>query len=216
METIFLICAIVGGTLLACQFLLGLLGFGHHEIGGGHDFQADAPHDFGHDADHAHDSAHEHDHSHAHTSWLTGVLTFRSIVAALTFFGLAGMAAHTSGLEPQASLLVAFAAGVGALFLVAFTMRSLARLRADGTARIDRAVGATGTVYLSIPGHNAGTGKVHLKLQNRIVEYQAVTALDDLPTGSLVVVVAVSAPGTVEVAPATPSPNNSERTTHVS
>ncbi len=216
METIFLICAIVGGTLLACQFLLGLLGFGHHEIGGGHDFQADAPHDFGHDADHAHDSAHEHDHSHAHTSWLTGVLTFRSIVAALTFFGLAGMAAHTSGLEPQASLLVAFAAGVGALFLVAFTMRSLARLRADGTARIDRAVGATGTVYLSIPGHKAGTGKVHLKLQNRIVEYQAVTALDDLPTGSLVVVVAVSAPGTVEVAPATPSPNNSERTTHVS
>jgi membrane protein implicated in regulation of membrane protease activity len=211
METIFLVCAIVGGTLLVCQFLLGLLGFGHHEIGG-HDFQADAPHDFSHDAGHTHDSDHEHEHNHGYSTWFTGVLTFRSVVAALTFFGLAGMAAITQGLNQQTSLLIALAAGAGALFLVAFVMRSLSRLRADGTARIDRAVGTTGTVYLSIPGHKAGTGKVHLKLQNRIVEYQAVTALDDLPTGSLVVVVSVSGPGTVEVAPA-PSP---ERISHVS
>jgi hypothetical protein len=225
METIFLICAIVGGTLLVCQFVLGLLGFGHHEVGGGHDFQADAPHDFGHDAGHdaahAHDSdqAHDHDHSHAYTAWLTGVLTFRAIVAALTFFGLAGMAAITSGLEPQpqVSLLIASAAGLGALFLVAFVMRMLARLRSEGTVRIERAVGATGTVYLSIPGHRTGMGKVQLKLQNRIVEYQAITALDELPTGSLVVVVAVTGPGTVEVAaqPGSSSPNT-ERTTHAS
>ena len=207
METVFLLCAIVGGTLLICQFALGLLGFGHHDVGG-HDIHVEAPHDVGHDADHGHDHDADHDHGH---SWFVGVLTFRAVVAALTFFGLAGMAATERGLEPLPSLGVALAAGAGALALVAFLMRSMARLRAEGNVRIDRAVGQTGTVYLSIPGHKAGAGKVHLKLQNRIVEYQAITALDELPTGSLVVVVSVAGPGTVEVA-AAPTP---ERTTYV-
>jgi membrane protein implicated in regulation of membrane protease activity len=206
METIFLVCAVVGGTLLVCQFLLGLLGVGHHDLGG-HDVHVEAAHGAGHDA-HAHDQ----DHDEHHTGLFTGVLTFRSMVAALAFFGLAGMAAHSGGLPAPQSLLIAVAAGVAALFLVAFVMRSLSRLRADGTVRIDRAVGQTGTVYLSIPGRNSGTGKVHLKLQNRTVEYCAVTAVDELPTGSLVVVVSVSGPGTVEVAPAL----SSERITHVS
>jgi hypothetical protein len=200
MVTVFLLCAIVGGTLLICQFALGLLGFGHHDVAD-HDFHADVSHDVGtdHDAGHAHD--HDHEHGHA---WLVGVLTFRAVVAALTFFGLAGMAATSQQLAPLPSLGIALAAGAAALGVVAFLMRTLARLRAEGNVRIDRAVGQTGTVYLSIPGRKAGAGKVHLKLQNRIVEYQAITALDDLPTGSLVVVVAVAGPGTVEVAAATP------------
>jgi len=107
------------------------------------------------------------------------------------------MAATSRGLEAPPALGIAFAAGVAALAVVAWLMRSLGRLRADGTLRIDRAVGLTGTVYLSVPA-----GKVHLKLQNRIVEYLAVTANDELATGSRVVVVSVSAPGTVEVAAA--------------
>ena len=196
METLFLVCAVIGGTLLVCQFLLGLLGLGHHDLGGGHDIHVDVSHDVGH-GDHAAEDA-------EHGSWLVGMLTFRAVVAALTFFGLAGMAALGVGLPPVASLAVALAAGAGALVLVASLMRAIARLRSDGTVRVERTVGQTGTVYLSIPGHKTGAGKVHLKLQNRIVEYQAITALDELPTGSLVVVVAVAGPGTVEVAAATP------------
>ncbi|MBL8794705.1 MAG: hypothetical protein JNM56_12430, partial [Planctomycetia bacterium] len=36
-ETLYLACALIGGTLLLCQFVLGLLGFGEH-----HDVAADA------------------------------------------------------------------------------------------------------------------------------------------------------------------------------
>ncbi len=197
MDTVFLVCAIVGGTLMLCQFVLGLLGVGHHDVGG-HDLPADVDHDVGHEPGHDHD----HDHGHGHSTWFTGVLTVRSVVAALTFFGLAGMAATSRGLEAPPALGIAFAAGVAALAIVAWLMRSLGRLRADGTLRIDRAVGLTGTVYLSVPAGRAGAGKVHLKLQNRIVEYLAVTANEELATGSRVVVVSVSAPGTVEVAAA--------------
>jgi membrane protein implicated in regulation of membrane protease activity len=133
-----------------------------------------------------------------------GVLTFRSLVWALTFFGLVGLAT-SSYLEWPLDLLAASVAGVGTLYLVGLLMRSLHQLRAEGTARIERSVGKTGTVYLKVPGQRAGAGKVTLNLQNRTVEYQAITSQQELPTGAKVVVVAVIGPDTVEVMPATDS-----------
>ena len=77
--------------------------------------------------------------------------------------------------------------------------------------RIDRAIGRQGTVYLTVPARKAGAGKVTIKLQNRTVEYKAMTGEEELPTGAQVVVVSVVAPGTVEVVPA----SNPERPNHV-
>jgi hypothetical protein len=193
-EKIYLTCAIGGGTLLVCQFLLGLLGLGdHHDAVGDHDV-----HDAG-----GHDAHGGHDDHDTHNSWLVGVLTFRSLVAALTLFGLAGLAATVNfNQEPPLSLAIALAAAVGVLFGVAWLMRLLHRLKADGTVRIERAVGQNGTVYLTIPAQKAGMGKVMLSLQNRTVEYQAVTSHQQLPTGSKIVVTAVLGPDTVEVVPA--------------
>ncbi|MBI1914766.1 MAG: hypothetical protein HYS12_08520 [Planctomycetes bacterium] len=193
-EMVYLTCALAGGTLLVCQFLLGLLGLGdHHDAVGDHDV-----HDAG-----GHDAHGGHDDHDTHNSWLVGVLTFRSLVAALTFFGLAGLAATVNfNQEPPLSLAIALAAAALALFGVAYLMRSLHRLKADGTVRIERAVGQNGTVYLTIPAQKAGVGKVTLTLQNRTVEYQAVTPHQQLPTGSKIVVTAVLGPDTVEVAPA--------------
>ena len=80
-------------------------------------------------------------------------------------------------------------------------MRGLGNLRADGTERVQRAVGLTGTVYLRIPGQRAGQGKVQVKLQNRTVEYLAVTDHLALATGTAVVVTQVVAPDIVAVEP---------------
>jgi len=191
MQTLFFICAIVGGTLMLCQFLMMVLGIGgHHEVGGDHDIATD--HDAGH-----HEVGHDKE-----VWWFVGLLTFRTVVAALTFFGLAGWYATASGLDNPTSLAVGVVAGGAAMYLVALLMRSLSKLQASGTVRIERAVGTTGTVYLTIPGQKVGAGKVHLNLQNRTVEYLAVTSQEQLPTGAKVVVVAVVGSDTVEVAPA--------------
>ncbi|HEV7224595.1 MAG TPA: hypothetical protein VGN42_17935, partial [Pirellulales bacterium] len=56
-----------------------------------------------------------------------------------------------------------------------------------------------GTVYLRVPANKAGVGKVHLNLQNRTMEYEALTAQAELPVGAKVVVVNVAGPDTVEV-----------------
>lgn len=192
METLYLVSAIVGGTVLLCQFLLSVLGAGdHHDVDAGHDF---------HGGEHLVDG---HD-----TSRLVGVLSLQTIAAALTIFGLSGMAATGQQMTASGALLVGLGGAAGTVLLVSWTMGQLYQLKADGTARIERSIGKCGTVYLTIPEKRSGIGKVTLSLQNRTVEFQAVTAQEKLPTGAKVVIVNVISSDTVEVAPAEPERND--------
>jgi hypothetical protein len=200
---VYLVCFLAGATVMVCQFFMGLLGLGgHHDIGDSHDLDSHDAH-VGPDHD-VHDTHHETHTAHHDTmaSWFVSMLTVRTLVAAITFFGLVGLAAGKQwGEDNPTTHVVAVASGAAAMFMVAWLMRSMSRLRAEGTVRMDRAVGQSGTVYLPIPGQRAGLGKILLNLQNRTVECQAMTAKQDLPTGAKVTVVAVVSPDTVEVAP---------------
>jgi membrane protein implicated in regulation of membrane protease activity len=213
MTILYAVCAAVGGTILVCQFLMTLLGLGHDH---GADFGGDVGHDFGHGGDHVAGhgdtvtDGHDVQHHHHGPAWFFGVVTFRTMTAALTFFGLAGLAARSNGVQPLPAIVIALAAGAAAMYGVHWMMRTLYRLRASGNVRIDRAVGCRGTVYLTVPGNRGGVGKIHLNLQNRTMEYQATTAADALPTGATIVVVGVVNSDTVEVALA-PEP---EKVTH--
>lgn len=220
MAMLFLFCALLGGTVLVCQFLLTLAGLGGHDVdiadsaghdiadvphdlsGDAHDLSGDAAHEMGTDHDHGgdgHDASHDQQHI---STWLFGVLTFRTLVAATTFFGIGGMAARAAELSVPNQVLIAAACGVAALYLVHWLMRAFYRLGEDDTVRISRAIGQEGTVYVPIPGGKVGPGKIHLKLQGRLMEYAAVTAAKaPLPTGARVVVVAVAGAGMLEVQP---------------
>jgi hypothetical protein len=192
MDTLFLLCAIFGGTVLIAQFFLG---FGS-DVDGGEDGPEDAPDALGADA---HGDGTHHDSGHHNSTWIFGVLTFRTVIIGLTFFGLTGKAAVASGLAEPRPLVIAVACGLAAMYGVYFLMRGLYRLTADGTERIDRAVGEQAIVYLAIPGHSAGVGKIHVTVQNRTIEYEAMTAGERLPTGSRAVVVGVLSSDRVEV-----------------
>jgi len=206
MSTLFLVCAIFGSTIIVLQFVLMLIGIGHHDADLGGDYDSGG-HDLGHhdgngepdgntiDADHDHHVG----HSHSLTNWLFGILTFRSLVTFMAFFGLIGMAALSAELTTIQCLALATAAGIGSVFLMQQVFRGISRLHADGTARIDHAIGLPGTVYLGIPGEGRGWGKVHLMLQNRTMEYEATTPAQALPTGTQIVVTRIVGPDRVEV-----------------
>jgi hypothetical protein len=193
MSTVFLFCAIIGGTVFVLQFVMALIGLGHGHL----DLVGDIPHDtpdLG-DVGHAHGDAADHG-----STWLFGVISFRTVVAALTFFGLAGLAAVQANQPPVVAVAVALAAGAAALYGVHWLMQLLYRLGHDGSARIERSMGQCGTVYVPIPPGHAGAGKIQLCVQDRIMEYQAVTSHPEkLPTGAKVVVVNIVSPTTVEV-----------------
>ena len=183
METAFLICALLGGTFVLCQLIAGFVG-----IGAEHDFDTGADHDLDHDQDSA-----------DHGNWFLGMLSTRALTSALLFFGLGGMTALYYHVDEPMAFGIAIGAGLLALYAVAVLMRSLAQLKHDGTTRVERSVGRTGTVYLRVPAARNGAGKIHLMLQNRTVEYQAVTPGGELPTGTPIRVVGVVNSDTVEV-----------------
>jgi hypothetical protein len=215
MSTFFLFCAVIAGTIFLLQFVLLLIGFGADGAGldvdvhdgGGADFGGhfDAGHGaVGHGADHGHDASHHGNHS---STWLFGVISLRTVVAAVTFFGLAGLATLSALGEPNTinnlyAFLVATAAGLAAMFGVHFLMRSMYRLGQDSTLKLRDAIGRTATVYVAIPASNTGTGKVHVRMPSGLEELAATTSAEQrLSSGSKVRVVSIVAGTTLEVEP---------------
>src|SRR3954447_4002116 len=178
MATLFLVAAVVGGTILVCQFALTLLGLGHDSGGLGHhmggDFQTDAHMGGDFHGDHA-GGSHTDSNQHANTTHVFSVVSFRTLVAATAFFGVSGKAALSAGYEPSTSFILAVIVGVAAMYGMYWLMRVIASLNSSGNERISNAVGRRATVYLRIPATRSGAGKVQLSMQNRIVEYQAFT-----------------------------------------
>jgi hypothetical protein len=155
-------------------------GPGHHHAASGSESAAASTHDHG-------------------TVWFFKVITFQTVVAALAFFGIAGKAARAADVDPLVALMIAVGVGVAAMYGVYYLIRFLHKFNADGTVRLGRAVGLSGIVYLPVPAANAGTGKIHMNLQNRTVELQAMTSQERLPSGTKVTVIGLIGSDTVQV-----------------
>ena len=197
MQYVFLTAAVLGGTVFLFQFLLALVGFGSEEL----DFADDVPDDIDLDVpdDIDLDQTGPIDHG---STFLFGVISFRTVVAALTFFGLAGLASLAGGLGSALSAIIAVACGYLAMVGVHWMMKKLYSLRQDGSIRIQRSIGQSATVYIPIPPKRSGCGKVQIRMQGRIMEYAAMTSEPEkLSTGAKVVVVDVISPTTLEVEP---------------
>jgi membrane protein implicated in regulation of membrane protease activity len=112
-------------------------------------------------------------------------------------------------------LLLATAAGIGAMYGVHWLIRTIGRLGEDATLRVKNALGQEGTVYVPIAAARAQAGKIQLKVQNRLVEYEAVTAAAErLPTGAKVRVVGVTG-NVLEVEPVKKNEPVSSSRSHV-
>ena len=195
METLYILCATIGGTILVVQTILLAIGGGHgdgdFDAGDLHEGHLDGHIDHGHGADHGAD--------HAGDTFLK-LLSFKTLVAFVTFFGLGGLACLQGGLSSVPSLAIALGAGFLALYLVGYLMMAMSRLQSKGNLDFRNAVGERGRVYLRVPGSKAGLGKITLALQGRTIECKAVTRGPDIPSGSDVRVVSVTA-DTLEVEP---------------
>lgn len=142
-EQLYLGAALLASGVLVVQLILNLIGAGHMD---------DLP-DIG-DA--------------AHGSGL-GVFSVRSIAAFFAGFGWLGLIFRQHG---AATPLAAGAGAICGLLLMAGTvylMRSLARLQESGTLDYANAVGAIGTVYVTIPPDRAPGGQVEVLFQGRTV-----------------------------------------------
>ena len=223
MEVLFTWCAVIGGSIFAVQFISLLMG-----LDGGNDVDFDSPDldvpdvdvpdmdvpdldvdadlDVGEmegledqaslkDADVDFDRP---DRLVTSDGWFVGIITFRSLVAAVTVFGLVGLGA-VQHLPPSKAFIMACLAGVGMLYLVGWSFKKIYALRADGTVRMRDTIGQTGTVYIPIPGENSGAGKVTVAVKGRTMEYRATTPGEPLTTGVPIQVTKVISEDTLQV-----------------
>jgi hypothetical protein len=202
LTTFYIFCAVIGGVIFICQFVMLLVGFGGEEADFASDVPDDIPDDIPDDMPDVTDAQGVVvDHG---SSWIFGAISLRTVVAATLFFGLFGLAAKQASAGNAVSLVVAVIGGALAFFGMHWVMKTLYKLGQDSTVRVERAVGCRGSVYVPIPPNKSGAGKIQLKLQNRIMEFAAMTTAEDkLPTGARVEVVSLISPTTVEVKPVT-------------
>ncbi len=205
MFQLFLLCAVIGSTVLLLQLGLALLGWGMSDL----EIGDELPDWDGSDVDcegvdalsEVHDS-HGPSGSAASSTSIFGRLSLRAVVAAIAFFGFGGLASLQSGRATGTALVIGLAAGLAALFAVSEVMKLLYGLHHDGTVNVDDTLGHCGTVYLPVPAERQGSGKVQVHMDDRIMEFEAVTSSPlRLVTGAKVVVTDVLGPRLLEVAP---------------
>ena len=220
LEKIFAYVAFPSTLLLILQTLMLLFGLGNDSDGDADadvdldgdgvpdldaDFDADADvdTDFDTDTDADADADGDGDADAGGDSGLFAGLklfTLRGIVAFLAVCGWGGLWLLRMGMHPIFAVFLAIAMGFWAMLLMALFLRVALKLQDDGTLDFRNALGAAGTVYLTIPARRAGEGKVHVIVQDQLRELEAVT--DDsspIPTGTEIVVVGLSGGNTLVV-----------------
>lgn len=179
---IFYAIGIFSLAVLLLQILLTLVGVGHHDA----DFSGHGDHDTG-----------------------MGLLTVRTVTAFFVGFGWGGVIMLNQGYSMIAAIGVGASTGAAFLLATAFLIRNLLRLQSSG-GNVDykNAIGSVGTVYVTIPGAEAGGGQIELNLQGRLMMVDAFTkAASALRPNSKVKVVGLVGGNTLLVEPLTNFPN---------
>ena len=89
--------------------------------------------------------------------------TFRNLINFLLGFGWTGAAFFG---ELNDYLLVALATLVGLIFVAIFfiIIKQFLKLQEDNTFQMEKTIGKTAEVYLKIPAHKSGTGKIQVSI----------------------------------------------------
>jgi hypothetical protein len=129
------------------------------------------------------------------------ILSVMSLSAFAMGFGWAGIAGlHGMGWSWIVSAAVGVLCGVAMMYIVALSLKGMHDMQSSGNLSLDSAMGAEGSVYLSVPEEGAGRGQVRIVSGDRGRLLQAVSEEGPIPTGARVRIVRVNADNTVTVA----------------
>lgn len=113
-------------------------------------------------------------------------LTLKNLIGFFTIFSWTGIACQEAGLSNALTLLIASIAGLLMVGLMAGLFYLMTKTGADGTMKINDAIGQSGEVYLTILARRGGIGKIQVKVGGSIRTLDAMTDDEEpLPTGQL-------------------------------
>ena len=127
------------------------------------------------------------------------LFSLRNLINFLLGLGWGGISFYS--VISNKALLVTAAVLTGLLFVAMFfvVIKQMMRLQENNSFTINNALNKTGQVYLTIPGHKKGKGKVQVSVNGAIHELDAFTEEEILPNGATVKITAILDSGSVLV-----------------
>lgn len=176
-EIIYWAATIIGGTLFLLRLILMF-------VGG--DISDDA-------VDSALDAAGE-----ADADFSFKLLSVQGLTSFFMMFGLVGLALLRAGLDVIWTVLGGMLAGLATVAITGLIFTQMKKLQTEGTLNIQNAIGAEGSVYLTVPKN--GTGQVQVIVQGSLKIFDAVSNNKHvIATGEKVRVVGVASGNTLIV-----------------
>ncbi len=204
-EQVLWCVAIPATGILIIQILMIFLGFGHDGTGvnpsdtsgfdGSTDIDVSTDVDISTDIDTGNGNGDVPDMNYSDGSSLhdVGTLNFFTLQGIITFFcvfGWAGIVTYKLTKLAILAVAVGIVLGLASMYGVAKIMQLSKKLAQNGTLNVKNLLGASGTVYLVIPGDGEGKGKVNVTSGERLVEFDAITdGGETLPDGTSVRVI---------------------------
>lgn len=131
-----------------------------------------------------------------------GIFSIKPLTGFFLGFGWAGGIALDAGASLIVALLVAIAVGGALMAVVVAMFRFIYSMRSDGTMRVADTVGATGTVYVTVPACRDPGGQVIVNFSGRQETFAALTGSESpLATGTMIRVTEVVDARTLMVEP---------------
>jgi hypothetical protein len=119
------------------------------------------------------------------------LFSFRNLINFLLGFSWTGISFY-GGIE-QAWLLILLAIAVGILFVYFFfiIIQQVQKLAEDNSFKLSNTIGKTAEVYLTIPAHKSGKGKVLISVNGAYHELEAVTENEEIKSNLLVKIIQI-------------------------
>ncbi len=102
------------------------------------------------------------------------LFSFRNLINFLLGFGWTGVAFYGK-MNEAVLVVVVFAVGIIFVGIFFFIIKQILKLQEDNTFNLNNAVGKTAQVYINIPAHKSGSGKVQLSVKGSFHELEAFT-----------------------------------------
>lgn len=156
---------LVAAFLSVLLTILGVIGMGHHDSIDG---------------------------LHATDVHGVGALSIKPITGFFLGFGWAGGISLDNGLPLFAATGVALVSGVGVMGIILAMLRAIYAMKSDGTMQVQNAVGAVGTVYITVPARKGAGGQVTVNFSGRQETFSALSGAESpIPSGEKVKIVSV-------------------------
>lgn len=119
------------------------------------------------------------------------LFTFRNLINFLLGFSWTAIAVRASTESTATILIASVIVGILLVAAVMFLFKWMSGMQQSGTIDMNEAVGCKGSVYLTVPAHRSGEGKVQITVRGAIREYDAMTDGEHLPNEAPIRVTAV-------------------------